>query len=455
MSQRPASFPASLTLGGALALTALLCINGPVQAADYYFNPRGNDRNEGTTIDHAWASIDRLNHAALMPGDRVFFEAGARYMGPLRLEPDDRGTDTDPITITSYGGGRAHIDAGDGAGVSGHNTAGIVLSHITVTGSGHPRNTSDGIAFLNDLSGDVLLGGISLHDVEVSGFGKNGVAIGGWKGRSGFQHIRITRSAIHDNGLNGLVTYAPRPEVNRDVYVAEVKAYRNTGLPMVMPHSGSGIILGNVDGGTIEWSRAYDNGRLGNAGVGIWTHDSTRIVIQHNESFDNHTSGDADGGGFDLDGGVTHSIMQYNYSHDNDGAGYGLFEYADAPPWFDNIIRHNLSVHDGQKNNSAGIRIWNGGTNLFADAKVHDNVVVAGKSQDGIPSAIAFASPSHRFSIYRNAFLVNGDANMVSMAAVQYDLLFSNNRCWSMGRSPFQDERLEKAACTTYFRFPG
>ena len=100
---------------------------------------------------------------------------------------------------------------------------------------------------------------------------------------------------------------------------------------MVKPHSGSGIILGNVDGGTIEWSRAYDNGRLGNAGVGIWTHDSTRILIQYNESFDNHTSGDADGGGFDLDGGVTHSIMQHNYSHDNDGAGYGLFEYAERP----------------------------------------------------------------------------------------------------------------------------
>lgn len=438
-----------------LAITTLLFVNGPVQATDYYLNPRGDDRNEGTGVDHAWASIDRLNLATLMPGDRIFFEAGARYMGPLLLEPEDRGTDTDPITITSYGDGRAQIDAGEGAGVFAHNTAGIVLSHITVIGSGHPRNTSDGVAFLNDLSGDVLLGGITLHQVEVSGFGKNGVAIGGWNGRSGFQNIHITRSAIHDNGLNGLVTYAPQPTVNREVYVAEVESHRNTGLPMVKPHSGSGIILGNVDGGTIEWSRAYDNGRLGNAGVGIWTHDSTRILIQYNESFDNHTSGDADGGGFDLDGGVTHSIMQHNYSHDNDGAGYGLFEYADAPPWFGNIIRHNLSVDDGQKNNSAGIRIWNGGTNVLADAQVHDNVVVVGKSQDGIPSAIAFASSSQGFSIYQNAFLARGDANTVSVAADQFDLFLSNNRCWSMGRSPFQDERLEKTVCATYFRFPG
>ena len=84
-----------------LAITTLLFVNGPVQATDYYLNPRGDDRNEGTGVDHAWASIDRLNLATLMPGDRIFFEAGARYMGPLLLEPEDRGTDTDPITIMS------------------------------------------------------------------------------------------------------------------------------------------------------------------------------------------------------------------------------------------------------------------------------------------------------------------------------------------------------------------
>src|SRR5574338_1355 len=123
MSQGPASFPASLAIGGALALTALFCVNGPAEATDYYLNPRGDDRNEGTGVEHAWASIDRLNQAVLIPGDRIFFEAGARYMGPLLLEPEDRGSDTDPITITSYGGGRADIEAGEETGVSAHNTA--------------------------------------------------------------------------------------------------------------------------------------------------------------------------------------------------------------------------------------------------------------------------------------------------------------------------------------------
>jgi len=444
----------SFAIARTLAIAALLFINGPVQATDYYLNPSGDDRNKGTAIDHAWASIARVNQATLAPGDRVFFEARARFAGPLLLDSDDRGTSTDPITITSYGDGTAQIDGGDGVGVFAHNTAGIILSQIAVNGSGNPRNTSDGVVFLNDLCGDVLLGGITLHQVEVKGFGRNGIAIGGWNGRSGFQNIRITHTTVHDNGLNGLVTYAQQPQVNKQVYLANVESYRNTGQPLVKPHSGSGIILGHVDGGTVEWSRAYDNGRLGNAGVGIWTYDSTRILIQHNQSFGNHTSGEADGGGFDLDGGVTDSVMQYNYSHDNDGAGYGLLEYADAPPWVGNTVRYNLSVNDGRKNDAAGIQIWNGGTSLLAGAKIHENVVMVGTSEDGIPSALALKSPSHGFSIYQNAFLVSGRANLVSIAAEQFNLQFSNNRCWSMAVGYFRDEGLEKQVCETYFGFP-
>jgi len=41
--------------------------------------------------------------------------------------------------------------------------------------------------------------------------------------------------------------------------------------------------------------------------------------------------------------------MQYNYSHDNDGAGYGIYEYVGAPPWSNNIVRFNISQNDGAR----------------------------------------------------------------------------------------------------------
>ena len=444
-----------LIRGIATSVIVLLILILPAHAADYYLTNTGDNNNTGLAPDHAWRTLDRVNLLDLMPGDRILLEAGATFSAPLLLDEKDRGTESAPITVTSSGDGHALINAAGGMGVFVHNTAGILLSNLHVVGDRHPHNNSDGIAIHNELGEAILLAGITIDNVEVSGFGKNGISIGGWNGQSGFRNVRITQTSIHDNGLNGLVIYAQHPRVNKEVYIGNVEAYRNTGLPGVIPHSGSGIILGNVEGGVIEWSKAFENGRLGNAGVGIWTYDSTRVVIQRNESFDNHTSGEADGGGFDLDGGVTESVMQHNFSHDNDGAGYGLFEYADAPPWYGNIVRHNLSVNDGRKNGAAGIQIWNGGTSLLADATIHDNIVMMGSSEDGTPSAIAFKSPSHGFSIYDNAFFASGEATVMFKATEQVQLTVSNNRCWSMTRRYLWDESLEREICATYFRFPG
>src|SRR3712207_8524244 len=49
------------------------------------------------------------------------------------------------------------------------------------------------------------------------------------------------------------------------------------------------------------------------------------------------------------------SIMQYNYSHDNYGAGYLLARYSSAPAMSNLTIRYNISENDGRKNDYGGI----------------------------------------------------------------------------------------------------
>jgi hypothetical protein len=333
--------------------------------------------------------------------------------------------------------------------VGANNTAGIVISHINIIGRGRNDNRSDGIHFYNDLPGATKLERIEIDEVDIGGFGSNGISIGGWNGESGFKDIRITRAVIHDNGLNGLLIYAQQPNVHEQIYVGHVNSFHNSGIPTATSHSGSGIILGGVKGGVVEWSIAQDNGWLGNAGVGIWAYDSTGITIQHNESFNNRTAGDADGGGFGLDGGVTHSVLQYNFSHGNDGAGYLLCQYRDAPPWFGNIVRHNLSIDDGRKNDFAGIQIWNGGSGPLADAEIHDNVVFVGPSEQGIPSALFFKSGSNRFFVHHNAFAATGEAFLIRTVPLQEELRFMNNRCWSMAIPTLRDNTLDAAWCET------
>ena len=94
--------------------------------------------------------------------------------------------------------------------------------------------------------------------------------------------------------------------------------------------------MADTDGGTIERSIAYNNGFLcgssGGGPVGLWTWDSNNITIQNNESYANRSgAATADGGGLDLDGGVTNSKVQYNYTHGNDGAGVLVGSYTWAP----------------------------------------------------------------------------------------------------------------------------
>ena len=52
---------------------------------------------------------------------------------------------------------------------------------------------------------------------------------------------------------------------------------------------------------------------------------------------------------------MTNSVMQYNYSHDNDGAGYGLYQGSTSAPWSNNVVRYNISQNDGRKNGYGAI----------------------------------------------------------------------------------------------------
>jgi hypothetical protein len=69
----------------------------------------------------------------------------------------------------------------------------------------------------------------------------------------------------------------------------------------------------------------------GGGPCGIWTAASRRVVIQQCDSFDNRTGRAADGDGFDLDGGCVECVLQYDYSHGNDGAGILVYTYGGAP----------------------------------------------------------------------------------------------------------------------------
>lgn len=414
----------------------------------WYVSSTGDDGNEGTTPESAWRTVARVNDQDLEPGERVLFEGGQSFDGTLRLDAEDRGTPAAPVEVSAFGEGRATLSAGEGAGVVAHNTAGLSLSRLNVVGSGRESNGEDGILFFVDLPGDVKLEHVSIDQVDVSGFGKSGLVIGADNGNSGFRHVWITRVRAHDNALGGIQVYGawsetPTGYAMEDVYIGHCFAHDNSGVAGLSHHSGSGIVIGGVDGGVIERSVAYNNGSLNTAvggPVGIWAWDSNDVTIEHNEAYGNRTDSSADGGGFDLDGGTTNSVMQYNYSHDNDGPGFLLAQYSGAPrPFANNVVRYNISQNDARSGRHGAIHFWSASaeTHPIRDIAVYDNTVFLSPSgAGGSPLGLYFHGSSTRtrdVRIHNNVFVTTGDVPLVHIDSEQVGLLIHHNAYWPSG----------------------
>jgi hypothetical protein len=289
-----------------------------------------------------------------------------------------------------------------------------------------------------DLAGDRLLSGVRVQDVEVSGFGGWGISIGGWNGRSGFRDLQVLRAELHHNARGGLITYAFEPRVNRDLLVSGCTAHDNPGITGLGSNSGHGLVVGSTVGGRIERCLAYANGSRCDAPegpVGIWTYDSSQIVIEHNESYANRTAGPADGGGFDLDQNVSDSQLQYNYSHDNDGAGLLLSQTPDTPDHSGNVVRYNISENDGRRNGYGAIHVWG----RIRNAEIYNNTVYVSAGPSTAPPAVAVRNlgiPDRAVeSVHlRNNLLLTAGLPLVQVADAQLangsDLLLQGNSYW-------------------------
>jgi len=411
------------------------------QAATYYVSPSGNNARSGLAPDQAWQTIARVNAQDFAPGDLILFEGGHTFSGNLFFDAADAGTRANPVTISSYGRGRATIYAADGRGILVLNAAGFRISELFIVGSGRDLNTESGILFFTDLPGDVLLDGIVIDHVDAVRFGDYGIEIGSHAGRSGYQNVSISHVIASENGLGGVFTYADARAVHRNVSVTNSSAFLNAGFAGLLFNSGNGITLSSVDGGRIERCVAHDNGwrsDAANGPIGIWTFNSNNVVIQLNESYSNKTGGTKDGGGFSLDNSTSNSVLQYNYSHDNAGAGLLL-----AHKWNDNVhtgnvIRYNVSQNDARKNRYAAIHTWG----RIRNAEIYNNTVYMTYSQGGQRAvylrntSIEGQDPEH-LHIRNNIFQIKGTIPLVDVAAsvldAAVDVRLEGNVWWTTG----------------------
>jgi hypothetical protein len=408
----------------------------------YYLSPTGNDKNAGTSTALAWKTIARANQQTFAAGDSLLLQGGATFTGDLTFTATDTGTATSPIAVSSFGTGEATISAGNSDGITVTDTAGISISDLLIVGNGSTTNTGAGIDMFDNQTGKPRLSGISINQVTVSGFGFVGIGIGSSTLSSGFNDVSITNSTVYNDDEAGIFSYAgayranPAPYglAHTNIYVGHVIAYGNAGHSGTND-SGNGIELGNVNDATIERCVAYDNGadNVSTSGgpVGIWTYNSNDVTIQYNESYSN-TSAHYDGDGFDLDGGVTNSVLQYNYSDDNAGAGYLEAQFAEASASLGNVIRYNISQNDGRKNNYAAIVLWAASaSDTINGTQIYGNTIYLTKPSGSTPIGINIAQATNNVHIRNNIIDVASGIDTIKIAQAGTGLLIQGNDYWT------------------------
>lgn len=322
-------------------------------APTFFFASAGSDSNLCTQASPC-QTVTKANTMAA--GSTVKFNGGDSFSTTTGITAD--------VSVASYGTGQGTISSGNSAPCVKitNPAASRTVTGITCTGGGVASNNTAGISFINSQAGNTKLVGPTISNVTVSGYGGNGIEIKGTNGSSGFTNFSITNNTVSNstgNGGNssscinvfgasyGSGTTTP---AHTNVTISGNTVSNCTGQASQTGWTGSGIVVAETQFATVQNNVAHDFGvNSGTCGgpVGIWTYDSDSITIQFNEAYNGETNsgaGGCDGGGFDIDGGVTNSVLQFNYAHNNASNCILFTSYNDGQvtTWANNTARYNI-----------------------------------------------------------------------------------------------------------------
>ncbi len=385
----------------------------------------GDDGRDGKSPDSAFRSLKRATQEDLKPGDCILLKRGGAWAETLMLK--GRGQVGAQITVGAYGEGpRPRIVVREGHGVSAQGPiSGWRIGGIEIAGEkpfsprGKEHGKNCGIYLSQKEPCEALvIEDCLIHDVDGHGI----LLTAGESEKPVFQKFGVLNCEIY-NASTGISFGGPWPApANATSLVQQFRVARCH----VHDIGTDGIVLSHCRDGVIEYCTAFRTGlgRTKRSPVGIWFFMAYHCLIQYCESYDNHTAGNtADGGGFDLDGGCIECTMQYNYSHDNDGAGYLICSYdPKAAPCERCVTRFNISVNDGLANDYPAILFWQAD-----NCQTYNNTCITKNS-----SALKFTSDTKGHLIANNIFVVDSsrDIPAVKSAFAVDKNNFRNNLYW-------------------------
>jgi len=363
----------------------------------YYIDCDAGGPGTGT-IEEPWNNLETVNEIILEPGDHVLLRRGTTCNGMLK--PLGSGSEQGVIHIGAYGDGPLpRIDAQglQRAAIHLDDVSHIVVESLELTNPGNLEEPHSGVYMTttNKMVRNIVIRDLYIHDVtglvKFSGTAKRG---GGVTSDSSFDTteaqfdgVLVENNLIEDVGRSGIYLDATSASTSERPRAAE--GWPAGGKNIVVRGNtlrrlqGDAIVAHGTTGALIEHN-VVDVGNLAgrdwlsterNCSAGIWTWNSINTVIQYN-SVSNYRFGQSetdgcDGTGYDIDNEQEGTVIQYNYSYNNEG-GFILLCSDDEPHTAH--IRYNLSVDDGKVLNVSPCKAPIVGT--FDDIRMYNNTFV-------------------------------------------------------------------------------
>ena len=343
--------------------------NGAVIPVYYIDSLAGNDMNDGHTPATAWQSIAKVNSTNFSPGDSILFKSGCSWSG-IQLHPLGSGLPGQPIVISKYGTGNLPVLSGNTA--ISHNQYVVYLynkqywtirdleitNNYQSTAKAKDTSVTMGVYILATNYGvvhSITIKNLYVHHV-LGTFNKNDYSGGIFCNINGTSTPTLYDSLLIDScvvkncdltGISNESSWTPlRSLTNDSGFVPSTHVVvQNCTLDSI---GGNSIILRAAKNPIIQYNKVWKSS-VRFTGNSIFFFNCDDGVMQHNESaFNKFNTGDHDAAGFDGDYRCHRTVIQYNYSHDNDG---GAFVVVCDPNYANSfndstIIRYNISQND-------------------------------------------------------------------------------------------------------------
>jgi hypothetical protein len=372
----------------------------------------GDDSRSGDAPQDCWRTLEKLNEQDFQPGDELLLKRGARWLGTLK--PRGSGSAEAPIRIGAYGDGdRPAIDGGASPALLLEDVEGWEVAGLDLT---NRKDSGKDALKVRAAKRQPRYRRILIRDCVARGAGGSGIHVGEDEGGN-LDDVAIEDCVAFDNQDSGIFIQGSYFDRVERLSIARSTAYGN---------GWDGIKIYSGRDGVIEDCIAYGNGWKEDARVGIWCWNSERVTIQRCESYRNVTPGTQDGGGFDIDWSCKDCVIQFCYSHDNDGAGYLFMGAGENGKTTGSSVRFNVSQNDGLRNRYGGIVCYG----KLQDSSVHNNAVYFSGAADG--AAIQFRGDAkalypQNVAVFNNVVVVSGRRVALRVPAAAAANAFDHN----------------------------